>query len=64
MYVGPMTIIVAAVLGVCLIAGLVFIFRAMSARTSAGRKVCRRCRNVNPARAKFCAHCGENLNSS
>ena len=58
---GPMTMIVAAVLVGCFVAGLVILFRAAFDETSSGPKDCPRCRNSNPKRAKFCAGCGRKL---
>ena len=63
-YVGPMTVIVAVVLAACFVAGAICVRRALSARSLARKKVCRRCRNVNPGCAKYCAHCGQLLDSN
>lgn len=59
----PMTIIVGVVLIGCFVAGVLIVLRSASNRKSTREKVCDRCRKGNPEHAKFCAHCGQKLES-
>ncbi len=61
---GPMTLIVEVVLIGCLVVGMVIIFRSLAGRRSSRESVCPRCHNHNPGHAKYCANCGDKLNSA
>lgn len=61
MFLGPMTLIVAVVLGVCLVAGILILARAHRADSAAEPKRCPRCQYANPRRAQYCAGCGQKL---
>ncbi len=59
---GPMTVIVAVVLVACFVIGLAITIRSFGIRKSGrGSGTCPRCRNANPAHARFCANCGKTL---
>ncbi len=62
MNLGPMTIIAVCGLVACLLAGIVLIRWAI-ANSSSRKKACGKCRNVNPAHARFCAHCGQEMDA-
>jgi len=59
----PMTIIVGVLLIACFVAGLLVLVRSLSDGKTTRGKSCDRCRKVNPEHAKFCAHCGQKLES-
>jgi rRNA maturation endonuclease Nob1 len=59
MFSGPMTVLVMAALGLCLLIGLAVLFSALAVRQDRPR--CEQCRHVNRRQAKFCARCGKSL---
>ena len=61
---GPMTFLVACVLAVCLIGGAWILMRSVAKGASGEPQSCPKCRSVNPARAKFCASCGQALGAA
>ncbi len=63
LFIGPMTFIVLLALAACVVVGLAVLARTRSAGRGGIKQVCTQCRNVNPPRAKFCAHCGRSLES-
>jgi len=59
MFLGPMTLIVAAVLVICFIAGVAIL--AGGRDPSAEPRLCPHCQYKNPRRARYCAGCGQKL---
>jgi hypothetical protein len=58
---GPMTLIVAVVTGVFLVAGILILRRGCAADSATEPRRCPHCQNANPRRARYCAGCGQKL---
>ncbi len=59
----PMTAIVTLVILGCIVGGAIMFLYSLAQRFGEdSSKVCGRCQKRNPAHARFCAHCGQQLN--
>jgi len=62
MFATPMTAIVILVILGCVVGGVLMFLYSLVRKVGEGAvKVCRRCQKRNPAHARFCGHCGQNL---